>query len=58
MFGQGLHDRVMDFIVPRFNSIVNTEEYQNMADELQKKLIRDMAQENVFNGLKRNKAKK
>ena len=50
---QVLHDIVLDFIIPRFNTVVKTEGYKNMPDELQKRLIQDMAAENVFEGLKR-----
>ena len=57
IFLQDLHDRVMDFIVPHFNNMVKTEEYQSMVAELQKRLILEMAAENVFDDLKRKSKK-
>lgn len=50
---QTLYDIVLDFIIPKFNNVVKTEGYKSMPDELQQRLIQDMAAENVFEGLKR-----
>ena len=44
---QALHDVRMDLAVPNLNDLVKTEGYKSMSDELQKRLIQELADEDV-----------
>ena len=50
---QILRDIAFNFIVPNFNAVVKTTGYKNMSEELRSRLIQELAEENVFVGLKR-----
>ena len=52
---QTLHDLAMDFIVPNLNAVMKAEEFFNMRDELQKGLMKELVDEEVFIGLKRRR---
>ena len=54
---QVLHEIALDLAVPNLNEIVQTEGYKSMSDELQKRLIQELAEEGVLYGLERKRAK-
>ena len=52
---QVLHELAMDFIIPNLDDVWRTEEYQNMAEDLLKQLIQELADKGIFVGLKRRR---
>lgn len=52
---QTLHDIAIDFIVPNLNAVLENDEYNNMTDELQKRLMKELVAEKVFVGFKRKR---
>ena len=52
---QALHDMAVDFIVPNLNSVVKTEEYRKLTDDLKNRLIQELADEHALVGLKRRR---
>ena len=52
---QALHNIALNFGIPHLNTILQSEGYKKMPDELKIRLIDELAKENVFVGLERKK---
>ena len=44
----------MDFMIPNLNAVLDSKGYKGMEDDLQKQLIQDLVDLEIFVGLKKN----